>query len=205
MEGIANGGSGSTAAGAVVGKERARIALGRETIRRAAFVVGTVFAFSALIGLGLKMAAPKPSSKPSTDASSVKAGYVPSFTRTNYDVGSQPDSVVVGDFKGDGKLDVAVANAGDGTVSVLLGRGDGTFQSPMQYAVGPRGRFSQIVAGDFNGDGHLDLVARTLAATTSAYFWGAATGPSGPQGATKWERTPALWPSQISMVTVNWI
>ena len=37
-------------------------------------------------------------------------------------------AVAVGDFNGDGKLDLAVANHGSNTVSVLLGNGDGTFQ-----------------------------------------------------------------------------
>ena len=64
-------------------------------------------------------------------------------------------AIVAGDFNGDGHLDLAVANVGDGTVSVLLGNGDGTFQPQVTYALGLYP--SAIVAGDFNGDGHLDL------------------------------------------------
>lgn len=45
-----------------------------------------------------------------------------------YPAGSGPDSEVVGDFNGDGKRDLAVANHNSGTVSILLGNGDGTFQ-----------------------------------------------------------------------------
>ena len=51
-------------------------------------------------------------------------------------MGSDPDAIVAGDFNGDGHLDLAVANAGDDTVSVLLGNGDGTFQPQVTYAVG---------------------------------------------------------------------
>ena len=45
-------------------------------------------------------------------------------------------SVAVGDFNGDGKADLAVANSCSDNVSVLLGNGDGTFQAAVNYAVG---------------------------------------------------------------------
>ncbi len=70
-----------------------------------------------------------------------------------------PDSVgvqaiVVGDFNGDGHADLATSGS-DGTLSLLLGNGDGSFQQPVLYDVGSD--LTSIVAGDFNGDGHLDL------------------------------------------------
>ena len=40
---------------------------------------------------------------------------------------------VTGDFNGDGELDLAVANGGYDTVSILLGNGDGTFQPAVNY------------------------------------------------------------------------
>ena len=73
--------------------------------------------------------------------------------------GHRPESVVSGDFNGDGHLDLAVANSEDNTVSVLLGNGDGTFAPQVTYAVGSGP--SSIVAGDFTGDGHLDLAVAT--------------------------------------------
>jgi hypothetical protein len=61
----------------------------------------------------------------------------------------------VGDFNGDGKLDLAVTDYTLNAVLVLLGNGDGTFQAPISMAVGdaPAG----MVVGDFNDDGKLDL------------------------------------------------
>jgi hypothetical protein len=70
--------------------------------------------------------------------------------------GIEPCSVVVGDFNGDGKLDLAVAHAGNNTISISLGNGDGTFLSAVDYALG-NSPFS-VAIGDFNGDGKLDLV-----------------------------------------------
>lgn len=77
--------------------------------------------------------------------------------KTDFSTGTAPLGVVVGDFNGDGKIDIAVVgdcNAA-GCVSILLGNGDGTFQTHADYATGagPIG----LVVGDFNRDGVLDL------------------------------------------------
>ena len=72
-----------------------------------------------------------------------------------YPVGANPQAMLAADFNGDGKLDLAVVNTTSGSVSVLLGKGDGTFQPALTSATG-YGPVS-IAVGDFDGDGKLDL------------------------------------------------
>ncbi len=71
-------------------------------------------------------------------------------------VGTGPMGITAGDFNGDGKPDLAVANAGSNTVSILIGKGDGTFLPQVMYNPAGRGP-TLVVAGDFNRDGKLDL------------------------------------------------
>jgi uncharacterized protein (UPF0548 family) len=63
--------------------------------------------------------------------------------------------VAVGDFNGDGKLDLAVANGDGDTVSIRLGNGTGTFTNAPDVVVG--GSPTSVAVGGFNGDGKLDL------------------------------------------------
>ena len=72
--------------------------------------------------------------------------------------GLDPVSLAAGDFTGDGKLDLATANT-DATISIVLGNGDGSFQPQEEFSAGfpPSSQLGQLVTGDFNGDGRLDL------------------------------------------------
>jgi hypothetical protein len=88
---------------------------------------------------------------------------VPTFAAArSFSVGGYTVSVAVGDFNGDGKPDLAVVNQGspgltytDSTISILLGKGDGTFQHAVDYVVGAVA--SSVAVGDFKGDSRLDL------------------------------------------------
>lgn len=76
-------------------------------------------------------------------------------TATNYSVGTNPTSVAVGDFNGDGKPDLAVANSGSNDVRVLLATGTGSFQAALSFSVGASPL--SVAVADFNGDNKFDL------------------------------------------------
>ncbi|WP_187602861.1 Calx-beta domain-containing protein, partial [Microcystis aeruginosa] len=79
---------------------------------------------------------------------------------TNFTVGISPRSVTVGDFNGDGKSDLAVANYASNNVSVLLGTGTGSFGTATNFSVGNRPL--SLTVGDFNSDGKSDLAVANL-------------------------------------------
>ena len=91
-------------------------------------------------------------------------------------VGTNPASVVVGSFNGDSFQDLAVANFGDSTVTVLLGNGSGGFTpstgSPFTVGSGP----AAALAGDFNGDGITDLAVSNFSASTVTVLLGNGSG-----------------------------
>lgn len=74
-----------------------------------------------------------------------------------YDVGTRPRSIAVADLNDDGHRDVVVANAGDGTVTVLLGVGEGRLV-PLALAIPAGNEPSDVDAVDLDGDGDVDLV-----------------------------------------------
>jgi hypothetical protein len=96
-----------------------------------------------------------------------------------------PLSVAVADVNGDGQPDLLVANFWasfqnpNGTVGVLLGNGDGTFQSTVAYATGGTGgpnSGGSVAVADVNGDGKLDLLTANEGNATVGVLLGNGNG-----------------------------
>jgi len=86
--------------------------------------------------------------------------FTPAPVTSVVNAGSNPVLLAQGDFNGDGKTDLAVANGSTHSVQIMLGNGDGTFTIGASFSVGtsPASAPTSIAVGDFNEDGKLDLL-----------------------------------------------
>src|SRR5262249_52556135 len=100
-------------------------------------------------------------------------GTVTYSTQTGFD----PYSVVIADFNGDTKPDLAVANYGTNTASVLLGNGDGSFGIHTDFGTGSYP--ASVAIGDLNGDGKFDLAVANEGSATVSVLLGSGNGMFG--------------------------
>lgn len=132
----------------------------------------------------------------------------PSFTvKQDVDTGGNPRSVSVGDLNSDGKLDLAVANAGPDTVSVLLnttalGAATSSFAVKQDFASGEDP--VSVTVGDLNRDGKLDLaVANITSNTVSVLLNTTAPGAATPSFAAKQDFATGDGPVSVTVGDLN--
>jgi hypothetical protein len=115
-------------------------------------------------------------------------------TSLAFPAGDGPSQVVIADVNNDGKPDLIVSDALDNTVSVLLGNGDGTFQSPRQYSIGAMNTkdavtsFSELhtfqrglAVADLTGNGTMDIVVTNPTSGDVSVLLGNGDGTFKPQ------------------------
>ena len=123
--------------------------------------------------------------------------------------GEGPSSVAVADLNRDGIVDLVVPDALSNVVSILLGNGDGTFQSPRQFAVGA---FTTLLSGiangtptigrsvavaDLNDDGIPDVIVTNAASSDVSVLLGRGDGTFQPQRRSMHHPVRLRWPWAI--------
>lgn len=106
-------------------------------------------------------------------------GMLATAGATELTAGMNPIAVVAAQLDADGALDLAAANAGDGTVSVLLRSGNG-FAQATSFPVGQQP--SALAVGDLDGDGFLDIVTSNRGSETITVLRGLSSGRFSPAG-----------------------
>jgi hypothetical protein len=132
----------------------------------------------------------------------------PTFaTKQDFGTGNSPFSVALGDFNLDGKVDLAIANLGDNTISVLLnttttGASTLTFAAKQDFGTGSSPY--SVAIGDFNSDGKPDLVAANNGSNTvSVLLNTTTTGGSTPTFAAKQDFGTGSHPAILAVGDFN--
>jgi len=108
----------------------------------------------------------------------ITAPFTPTPTASTVNAGANPTLLATGDFNGDGKLDVAVANTSTHSIQIMLGNGDGTFLTGASFSIGTgtTSQPSSMVVADFNDDGKADLAVGVSPDSIVQIFLGDGTG-----------------------------
>jgi hypothetical protein len=116
-----------------------------------------------------------------------------------------PSAVATGDFNSDGNLDLAVANADDSMVRILLGDGTGHFSmasgSPFSVGISP----TSLASADFDGDGELDLVATNSMDATLSVLRGNGNGAFSAFPGSPISVAATRWATSMVTETMTWL
>ena len=132
---------------------------------------------------------------------STGTGTVSYAAKMDFVTNGSPISVAVGDLDGDGKLDLAVANAGNATLSIFrntsTGAGMVSYDAKVDYTTGSSPY--SVVIGDLDGDGKSDLAVANRGSSTLSTFRNTSTGSGTMSFAAKLDYTTGSTPSSIAM------
>ena len=99
-------------------------------------------------------------------------GFAPALSTSIFPI--TPSGIAVGDWNGNGTIDVAVVSASLGSLAILTGYGNGAFGAPVQYATGSSPK--QVVTADFNRDTWADLAVVNNGSNTIQIWRGNGAG-----------------------------
>jgi len=107
---------------------------------------------------------------------------------TNYVVGEEPRSIVIQDFDGDSNLDIITSNKVTDNISLLIGNGDGTFNSQVTFDVGDAP--NEIIEADFDNDGFNDIATANKTSKDITVLLGDGAGSFSPKSTYSVNGTP---------------
>ncbi len=141
------------------------------------------------------------------NATSPGAAAAAFAAKQDFATGDYPKSVAVGDFNGDGNLDLVTANIGDDNVSVLLnttasGAAVPSFATKQDFATGSLPY--SVAVGDFNGDGKPDLASANLNSYTVSVFLNTTSpGAATPTFSAKQDFATGFVPASVAVSDIN--
>ena len=135
-----------------------------------------------------------------TQSFALTVAAVMSFaTKVDYTTGTNPQGVAAGDFRSNGRKDLAVANWTSSSMSALLGTGAGAFATKVDYTTGSSTASDAVAVGDFNGDGHPDVAVANYGPDSVSVFLGTGTGTF----AAKVDYTTGFSPDSVAVGDFN--
>ncbi len=120
-----------------------------------------------------------------------------------YAAGNSPSSIAVADFNGDDKMDLAITNELDNTVTVLIGQGNGSFlpATGSPFTAGSSPGF--VVSADFNSDGNNDLAIANIQGNTITLLLGNGVGGFSSAPSSPFSIGPSSVKTPVSIVVAD--
>ncbi|CAF4343079.1 unnamed protein product [Rotaria sp. Silwood2] len=98
--------------------------------------------------------------------------YKPTLKKNAIQWNSPTESLAIGDFNHDHRLDIVTANYGANNIETLLEYGNGTFSNLETFSTGMFSRPSSVAVNDFNNDARLDIAVTNFGTNSMGIFLG---------------------------------
>ncbi|CAF5118231.1 unnamed protein product, partial [Rotaria sp. Silwood1] len=123
------------------------------------------------------------------------------YTTYSTGMGSNPQSITIGDFNNDYRPDIVVANSGTGSVGVLLSGDSVDFESVRAFSTRSGSKPHGLAVGDFNNDGRLDITVANNGDANIGFFFGVGDGNFSNQSTVSLDE--GIYPQEVDVGDFN--